>query len=176
MEIGTHEINVLWARTELLPVGTVGATLIRYYRENGWSYPGADPLRPLASASHDVHHVLGGYATTPAGELQLGAFVAGAARLPMDRTELLNLWEQLGGAGEPDTAPCFIALARGRAATEDFVSADWDPWSIIARDVEAVREQYGIGPGGQLRPDAPFNRDPASTRSRARSAMASSVG
>jgi hypothetical protein len=171
MEMGAHEINVLWARAELLPVGTVGAALIRYYRENGWTYPGTDPLRPLASAAHDVHHVLGGYATTPTGELQLGAFTAGAARRAIDHADLVARWRQLGGTGELDAEPCFAALERGRSTTFDFVSADWDPWCVVARDLDTVRQQYGIGPGAQLRPDAPFNRDPA----RSRSTMASSA-
>jgi hypothetical protein len=172
MEIGAHEVNVRWARAELLPVGTVGAALIRYYRENGWTYPGADPLRPIAAAAHDVRHVLGGYATTPTGEIRLCAFTAGAARRAMDRTELLALWEQLGGRGEVDVESCMFALGRGRSTTRDFVTADWDPWSIVGRDLESVRDQYGIGPGAQLRADDPFNRDPA----RSHTAVAAGVG
>src|SRR4051812_13996003 len=74
--IDARRVHALWDRVEQLPTGTVGAELVRYYRDNGWSYPGTDHHQPLPFAAHDVHHVLGGYPTTFAGELGVGAFTA----------------------------------------------------------------------------------------------------
>jgi hypothetical protein len=69
----------------------------------------------------------------------------------MDHADLVALWGQLGGNGPLDAEQCFVALERGCATVFDFVSADWDPWSVVARDLDSVREKYGIGPGAQLR-------------------------
>ena len=168
LHIDARRVHALWERVEQLPAGTVGAELIRYYHENGWSYPGTDHHQPLAFAEHDFHHVLGGYATTPAGELQVGAFTAGVAERPMDCARFFLMWEQLGvgspaipgavGAFEPE--PFFAALERGARTTRDFIGEDWDPWTIVERDLDEVRRQYQIGEGAQLAPGEPYDRDP----------------
>jgi hypothetical protein len=163
-----RHVHAVWDRTERLPDGTVGAELIRYYHENGWKYPGTDHHQPLAFAEHDFHHVLGGYATTAAGELQVGAFTAGVAERPMDCALFFLMWEQLGigspaipgAVGAFDAEPFFAALERGTKTSGGFVGDGWDPWSIADRNLEEVREQYRIGPGAQLAPGAPYNANP----------------
>jgi hypothetical protein len=168
LHIDARRVHELWEQIELLPDGTVGAELIRYYHENGWSYPGTDHHQPLAFAEHDFHHVLGGYSTTPAGELQVGAFTAGVAARPMDCVLFFLMWEQLGigspaipgAVGSFDPEPFFAALERGSRTTRDFIGETWDPWSIVGRDLTELREQYEIGAGAQLAPGEPYNRDP----------------
>lgn len=167
--VDRDEHEARWRLVERLPEGTVGAELIRYYHEHNWVYPGTNRHQPLAFAEHDFHHVLGGYATTPSGELQIAAFIAGVADRPMDSARSFLMWEQLGigsraipgviGALEPTTY--FSALERGSNTTRDFVGDEWDPWSIVDRRVEEVRDQYRIGPGAQLGPDDPYDQDPA---------------
>jgi hypothetical protein len=168
LDIDARRVHALWERIEGLPDGTVGSELIRYYHENGWTYPGTDHHQPLTFAEHDFHHVLGGYATTPAGELQVGAFTAGVADRPMDCVLYFLMWEQLGTgcpsnpgvsrAFEPE--PIFAALERGARTTGDFVGTGWDPWSIVDLDIDQMRVQYEIGPGAQLRGGDPYDRDP----------------
>lgn len=167
LHIDARRVHALWDRIERLPAGTVGAELIRYYHDNGWSYPGTGHHQPLMFAEHDFHHVLGGYATTASGELQVGAFTAGVAARPMDCALFFLMWEQLGigspaipgavGAFEPE--PFFAALERGTDTTHEFIGG-WDPWSIVDRDVVELRAQYGIGIGAQLRAGEPYHRDP----------------
>ncbi len=171
LDIDARRVHALWERVERLPDGSVGAELIRYYRDNGWSYPGTDHHQPLLFAEHDFHHVLGGYATTPVGELLVGAFTAGVAQRPMDCAVFLLLREQLGigspaipgvdGAFEPDSF--FAALERGLDTSFEFVGPGWDPWSTVERDLVEVRVEYGIGIGAQLAPGDPYDRDPIST-------------
>jgi hypothetical protein len=156
---------------EVLPAGTVGAELVRYYHDNGWRYPGTDRHQPLAFAEHDFHHVLGGYSTTASGELRVGAFTAGVARRPLDCALFFLMWEQLGigspaipgavGAFEPE--PFFAALERGSRTSHSFIGDGWDPWAIVDRDLDEVRAEYRIGPGAQLAPGEPYDGDPAPT-------------
>ncbi len=170
LHIDARRVHALWERIEGLPAGTVGAELTRYYRDNGWSYPGTDHHQPLANAAHDFHHVLGGYATTASGELQVGAFTAGAADRPMDSALVFLLWVQLGmdTTAMPDRADAFepesffAALDRGAATTGEFAARDWDPWAIVERDIDELRDEYEIGPGAQLAADDAYHRDPVS--------------
>ena len=166
--VDRDEHEARWRVMERLGDGSVGAELVRYYHEHNWPYPGTNRHQPLEFAEHDFHHVLGGYATTPAGELQAGAFTAGVAGRPFDGARFLLLWEQLGvlsraipGAVEAfDADSFFAALERGTRTTQDFVGADWDPWSIVNRDLDEMRDAYRIGSGGQLAPGDPYDRDP----------------
>lgn len=58
--------------------GSLGAGLHAYYQHNGFPFPGSRTGLPYAYvAIHDVHHVIGGYATDPEGELQVLGFTMG---------------------------------------------------------------------------------------------------
>ncbi|MEB3327517.1 MAG: hypothetical protein VKI39_07400, partial [Synechococcus sp.] len=60
------------------PAGSLGAGLHAYYQHNGFPFPGSRKGLPYAYvAIHDVHHVIGGYATDPDGELQVLGFTMG---------------------------------------------------------------------------------------------------
>lgn len=165
-----HEAR--WRIAERLADGTVGAELIRYYHEHNWPYPGTNRHQPLAFAEHDFHHVLGGYATTPSGELQVRAFTAGVAGRRIDYPRYLLMWEQLSagnrnipspaGAFEPES--CVAAFERGAQTTGDFFGTDWDPWAIISHDVEEMRTAYRIGPGAQLEPGDRYDEEPPMIR------------
>jgi hypothetical protein len=171
LDIDARRVHALWHRIEQLPSGTVGAELVRYYRDNGWAFPGTDHHQPLTVAAHDVHHVLGGYPTTRAGELGVGAFTAGAAARPLDGVLRALTWAQAGASGAsseetPGVAAGFrldvfgAAFERGARTTGDFVANGWDPWAVVDRDLEAVRAEYQIDGSGPLARADAYDTDP----------------
>jgi hypothetical protein len=172
LHIDARRVHALWDRIEQLPAGTVGGELVRYYDENGWRYPGTDHHEPLTFAAHDFHHVLGGYATTPAGELMVGAFTAGVVERPIESAAVLLLWEQLGAGSATaaaaadafDADSCATALERGTRTTGDYGARGWDPWAIVDRDLSEMRAVYQIDDGGQLAPGEPYDLDPVAAR------------
>lgn len=154
---------------EDLPEGTLGRALFAHYRSNGFSFPGEKNGFPEAGVYHDLTHVLGGYATTPLGELQIGAFSAGYIRespfyvamlplllfcaeinvtpIPHDRAD--HLFRQ------PGVAEKYIrAFERGGKVTRD-LSDGWDFWPELRRPLDDVRHDLGIAPA-----DAPEVAEP----------------
>jgi hypothetical protein len=167
VDIDSRHVHALWSRAESMPSGTVGAELVRYYRDNDWPYPGSDHHLPLRVVDHDVHHILGGYPTTSAGEIALGAFLAGVARRPIDGARTFLLWEQLTagstaaiGPDPFDVETFLLAFDRGFRTTVDFSEPGWDAWSIVDFDLARLREQYGIGGGAPLEAGDPYDLDP----------------
>jgi hypothetical protein len=169
LDIDARRVHALWERIELLPTGTVGAELVRYYRDNGWSYPGTDHHQPLTVATHDLHHVLGGYPTTLAGECGVGAFTAGAIGRPVEGVLRLLTWEQqvadarplAGSEDDVDLAALAAAFERGARTTGAFAAPDWDPWTTVDRDLEALRAEYQIDAGTPLAPAVADHARPA---------------
>ena len=108
-------------------------------------------------AIHDVHHVIGNYATDPDGELQVLGFTMG---LFPDHALLIGLpgllQFQMGladplAAGVAPTlqdqlnAPAFAqALQRGATATGPIRDFHWDFWPWIERPLEAVRRELQV--------------------------------
>ncbi|MBX3228474.1 MAG: hypothetical protein KIT84_07470 [Labilithrix sp.] len=150
-----------------LPAGTLGRALFTHYRTNGFSFPGERNGFPEAGVYHDLTHVLGGYATTPLGELQIGAFSAGYIRespfyvamlplllfcaeinvtpIPHDRVDDLF--------SHPGVAERYIrALERGSKVKRD-LSDRWDFWPEMRRPIDDVRRDLGIDPDEAPPPD-----------------------
>lgn len=157
-----------WRALEQLAPGTLGSELVRYYHDNGWDYPGTEGKQPIDFVSHDFHHVLGGYPTTVSGELQVGAFTAGASERPLDAALFFLMWEQLGVGGsqiagavgkfEPEAF--MAALERGARSSQEFTEGKWDPWSLVERNLEEVRSSYHIEGQGPVVSPGPWNADP----------------
>jgi hypothetical protein len=170
LDIDARRVHALWDRIQQLPTGTVGAELVRYYRDNDWTYPGTDHHQPLTLATHDVHHVLGGYPTTIAGELGVGAFTAGAAERPLDGVLRFLTWAQTGleassaaaveaGFGSEANASA-SAFERGSRTTGDFAAAGWDPWTVVDRDLDSLRAEHQIDGAGPLSATDAYDADP----------------
>ncbi|MCB9795750.1 MAG: hypothetical protein H6741_23900 [Alphaproteobacteria bacterium] len=136
-----------------LPRGTLGREYFQHCRDNGFPLPGERHSGPELMALHDIAHVLGGYGTDPAGELQVAAFSAGF-RGEQSLSILLFVLCQfdLGVQTAPVAAPeiglldpdLFVAaLARGSRMTVDLFDG-WDRWAAMPRPVAELRAEYGI--------------------------------
>lgn len=140
------------------PAGSLGAALHRYYAENGFPYPGSRKGLPYAYiALHDVHHVIGGYATDPAGELQVLGFSMGLfpdhallIALPALLQFQMGIADPLAASVAPRLqdqldAPAFAtALQRGAAACGPIRDFHWDFWPWCERPLEAVRRELTV--------------------------------
>lgn len=140
------------------PAGSLGAALHRYYQDNGFPFPGSRRGLPYAYiALHDVHHVVGGYATDPAGELQVVGFSMGLfpdhallIGLPALLQFQMGIADPLAASVAPRLqdqldAPGFAtALQRGAAACGAIRDLHWDFWPWTARPLEAVRRELNL--------------------------------
>lgn len=140
------------------PAGSLGEALHAYYRSNGFPYPGSRKGLPYDYvALHDVHHVITGYGTDPAGELQVLAFSMGLfpdhallIALPPLLQFQVGIADPLAGSVAPTLkdqldAPAFaIALQRGAAATGPLRDFHWDFWDWIERPLVAVRRDLTV--------------------------------
>lgn len=146
-----------------LPEGTLGRELVEHFRRGGFALPGERFGAPEMIVVHDMAHVLSGYGTDPAGELQVAAFTAGFRKREQSLPILMFVIAQfdLGIPMVPVAAPelgnldadAFLAaFVRGAKMTVDLFE-DWDMWAVIDQPVSELRRRYGI------------ERGPASTRS-----------
>ena len=138
--------------------GSLGAALHQYYAHNGFPYPGSRHGLPYDYvATHDVHHVIGGYATDPDGELQVLAFSMGMFpehALLIAIPPLLQFQEgiadPLAGSVAPKLkdqlrAPAFAkALERGSTVVGPIRDVHWDFWEWIDRPLETVRRDLHV--------------------------------
>ncbi len=67
-----------WKSLEYLPPGSLGRRVSEFYRARGFAYPGTLGSAPPLLAQHDWVHVLAGYGSTVANELEVFAFIARA--------------------------------------------------------------------------------------------------
>jgi hypothetical protein len=72
------ELATRWQALEDLPDGTLGRRVSEFYRARGFAYPGTPASAPPLLAQHDWVHVLAGYGSTVADELEVFAFIARA--------------------------------------------------------------------------------------------------
>ena len=144
-----------------LPEDTLGYHLYRHYIDNGFGFPGEKKGFPLGGVFHDLGHVLGGYNTSPEGEMKTAALQAGYRRSEdafftmlfalLIHTTGVNMAPipmpvMVGRIREGDLAEqVLIALKRGSAMTFD-LGAEWDFWPYLELPIETVRQQFGIKP------------------------------
>lgn len=145
---------------EKLPPGSLGHELMAFYNKNGFSVPGERGGFPDAGLYHDFSHVLGGYDTSPEGEVQVASFSAGYTRR---RPFYLVLFSVLtfssgvnmrptdgpttvGVLGKPGMAErLFAAIERGSQVNTD-LSDKWDYWPYVELPVDEVRQRLNIVP------------------------------
>lgn len=140
------------------PEGSLGRAYADFVKKNEFTFPGEKGSPPEAVVFHDLTHVLSGYGTDPAGELQVLAFHAGCRREGDDPFSFLmfGIAEfHLGLSMSPvasaskgqlvDLPAVFRALERGSKCTVD-PTTGWDPWPVMNEPLEGLRERYGIAP------------------------------
>lgn len=140
---------------------TLGYHLFHHYRDNKFSFPGEKGGFPVGAVFHDIGHILGGYDTSPEGEMMTAAFQAGYRRNEDAFFVILfpvlifsagiNVAPQempvsVGRIGQGDAAiQILTALQRGHAMNVD-LGADWDFWPYLELPLETVRQQLGVPP------------------------------
>jgi AraC-like DNA-binding protein len=138
-----------------LPLGTLGRGYYEYAIRNHFPFPGERGGAPEMILPHDLAHVLSGYDTDPAGEMQVAAFTAGFRREQTAAILLFVLCQfDLGVKMVPQSAPeigtldpdpFFAAFVRGSKMSVDLFG-DWDFWPVLAERVDVLRVRYGIEP------------------------------
>lgn len=153
-----RELAARYHALERLPEGTLGHALVRHYRDNGFALPGERHGFPEAAVYHDLTHVLSGYGTDPAGELKIGAFIAGYRRTksiymllfvmltfsaginltPLPQPQVVGILERPGLADE-----LLVAIKRGGQLNTD-LSDHWDFWPLLPLPVAEARRRLGL--------------------------------
>ena len=147
-----------YAALEQATPGSFGAALHHYYVQNGFPYPGSRQGLPYDYvATHDVHHVIGGYATDPDGELQVLGFSMGLLpdhalliAIPALLQFQMGIADPLAGSVAPKLkdqlqAPTFAAaLQRGSEVIGPIRNLHWDFWTWIDRPLEDVRHELNV--------------------------------
>lgn len=148
--------DVAWRYRQLgmLPAGSFGHEFWHHCTERRFAFPGEGGAAiPERLVFHDVGHVLAGYDTDPAGEIQQGAFQAGVVRRDgfmflIFAVVQFHLGIQItpvaaGEVGFFDVPKVMRALARGAACRVD-LSADHRLWSDAPRPLAEVRAELGL--------------------------------
>lgn len=138
-----------------LPPGALGRDFFEHCRRRDFGLPGEPNGLAEITVHHDFLHVLTGYETDPAGELQIGAFTAGMRRVdPFPVLFFVLLQFHAGVAvtylgpperGKLDPVTMTQALERGAAMSIDLAEG-WDFWAVVDRPVDELRQRYGIAP------------------------------
>lgn len=154
--VADREVQARFHALDELPKQALGPTLLAFWRNAGFSLPGERGTPPWLVCYHDISHVLAGYGTDPASEVQAGCFQGGyqgsdgfmlvffvicqfhlGIRLtPIAKAEV----------GMFDPFRALDAVARGAGMTRDLTDGTWDPWSHMAEDVDVLRSRYHLVP------------------------------
>ena len=151
------ELAAKYHALEAYAEGTLGKELWRFYRSNGFHFPGERHGPPEPLLTHDLSHILAGYGTDMPGESQTLAFQAGYRREnPHGILAFLLVTAQHGirvtplaeasrnTLSTPGLVDAMVhAFARGNAMNTD-LTEHWDYWAVMDRPVAMLREQYGI--------------------------------
>lgn len=139
-----------------LPAGSLGRALLAFWRNAGFSLPGERGSTPYLVYYHDISHVLAGYGTDPASEVQAGSFQGGYQRRDGFMLVFFVLCQfQLGirmtpiaraEVGKFDPFRALDAACRGAGMSRDLTDGTWDPWAHMAEDVDALRSRYHVAP------------------------------
>jgi hypothetical protein len=143
-----------------LPSGTLGKEFWQFYKDHQFSFPGQKYGSPVMITNHDMAHVLGGYNTTPGGELQVASFTAGFRNIGRVWILLFIISQfQIGVKTVPIDAPVttgefdpekeLLALQRGTLTKVDLFN-NWDYWAVVNCQIDDLRKKYNILPNEEV--------------------------
>lgn len=142
---------------EELPKSTFGHQFWAHFRRHGFGFPGEkDAFTGYFAVPHDGLHVLSGYSTSIQGELLVSTFTGAMHRTDALRAHILpvifewHVGHEVNGIGARqgglDPVKFLISWQRGASTTTDVLSPAWDFWSVVDRDLDQLRLDYGIPP------------------------------
>lgn len=133
--------------------GTFGRAFFLHFVENDFMFPGEPGGIPMVF--HDVGHVLAGYGTDPASEIQQAAFQAGFCRKDGFTFLLFGILQfhvglritpvAKGYEGLFDVPKILVALHRGAQCKVDFTEG-FDVFAVKDRPLDELRAEFGIPP------------------------------
>jgi hypothetical protein len=139
----------------LLPQGSLGRSYWEHLTSLGYGFPGEPAGIPETVAYHDVGHVLTGYDTTPAGEIQQGCFQGGNRREDgffFIQFAVLQFHQglRLTPVAQPETGyfhPVKVlwAIHRGASCNVD-ITHQWNYWPLMPLPLSEARESCGLLP------------------------------
>jgi hypothetical protein len=139
-----------------LPKNTLGPTLLAFWRSAGFSLPGERGSPMYLVYYHDISHVLAGYGTDAASEVQAGCFQGGYQRSDGFMLVFFTLCQfhlglrmtpiAKGEVGLWDPFRALDAVCRGAGMSRDLTDGTWDPWAHMAEDVDVLRSRYHLAP------------------------------
>lgn len=153
---GDANIARQYYKYETFPRDTLGRVFYDFYRARQFPIPGEKGSFSEALVPHDLLHILGGFNTDMAGELDVAGMEAGMSSSGIGYELLLEviLDFHLGltfttaglldpGVGHfhPDTV--MTGFERGSRMNIDLF-VDWDWHAVMAETVEDLRERYGV--------------------------------
>ena len=137
------------------PAGTLGKVYFDFIVGNQFSFPGEVNAGPEIIVLHDCMHVLGGFGTSPAAEIEVSSFQAGCTSQDPIYGLLFGLAQYHLGVQVAPVAPSekmhadpeamMKAFARGCRVKRDMWS-DFRPWDHFATPLDEVRRSLGIEP------------------------------
>jgi hypothetical protein len=144
-----------------LPEDTLGSHFFRHCTDEGLPFAGEKGGFPIGALYHDFAHVLGGYDTSPEGELKNAAFQAGFTQDDDDfftmlfaiviHTAGVNLAPfpmpvLLGRIGQGSLALDMLHGWQRGAAMKVDLGSNWNFWDDVGLPIDVVRERLGVPP------------------------------
>lgn len=156
--LGDPELTQRYLPLASYPEGTLGRTFFDFYRARGFALPGEKHSLGDEVVSHDCCHILSGFNTDGAGEIDVAAFEAGMKsddfgwEMVMEVILDFQLGIDFGLAlvgyasktDELDPDKVMLGIRRGLGCNVDIMGPDWDFWEVADRQVTELREEYGI--------------------------------
>lgn len=148
-----------WAGLEDCRPGSLGESVVRFYRSRGFLYPGLAGSAPPYLAQHDWVHVVADYGTTVESEIEVFGLIARAIPDPRGFS-LLAMVVGLFETGYLPTGAGLFEASRGHLSTEgmadrlgdamrrgamcgiDLMAVDW--FALAERSLTEVRAELGI--------------------------------